>query len=164
MRKIKRVWVWVPTILILFIIYSFSAANGIQSSAMSAGLTDKIIHFFVSVPFLDFNSAQEVISLQVLHLFIRKLGHLTEYAALALSMAFALYKYRVNNRRLISCCMVFGFFYAGTDEIHQLFIIGRSGQFMDVLIDCLGMSAGIIFFYVLIRVCHSISIRMRSSS
>ena len=164
MRKIKRLWVWVPTILILCIIYNFSAANGIQSSAMSSGLADKIISFFVSVPFIDFNPAQEVISLQVLHLFIRKLGHLTEYAALALSMAFALYKYRVNNRRLMSICMVFGFFYAGTDEIHQLFITGRSGQFTDVLIDCLGMSAGVIFFYVLIRICHSLGVRIRSSS
>ncbi|QHQ59950.1 hypothetical protein Ana3638_03430 [Anaerocolumna sedimenticola] len=146
MKKLKRVWVWMPAILILFLIYNFSAANGLQSSAMSSNLTEKIINFFIRVPFLDFKPAQEKISFQVLHIFVRKLGHVTEYAALALSMAFALYQYQVNNGRLIVWCMAFGFFYACTDEVHQLFILGRSGQFTDVLIDSLGMIFGVLFF------------------
>jgi VanZ family protein len=142
------------------VIYNFSAANGVQSSAASNELTDKLINAFVAVPFLDFNPVQEEISLQVLYTLVRKLGHLTEYAALALAMVFALYKYHAGSRHLISWCMAFGFFYACTDEVHQLFILGRSGQFTDVLIDSLGMFFGVLFFYFLLFFCHSIKSKM----
>jgi VanZ family protein len=34
--------------------------------------------------------------------------------------------------------VVFVFFYACSDEIHQLFVLGREGAFRDVIIDTVG--------------------------
>ena len=38
-------------------------------------------------------------------------------------------------------------FYAAIDEIHQLFVPGRSGEIKDVLIDSCGSFIGIHFYY-----------------
>ena len=39
-------------------------------------------------------------------------------------------------------------FYAFTDEFHQLFITGRTGQLMDVGIDMIGVLFGVLVFYI----------------
>lgn len=39
--------------------------------------------------------------------------------------------------------LAIGIEYATIDEIHQLFVDGRSGQFTDVLIDTIGVAIGI---------------------
>lgn len=154
MNHIKKLWVWIPTALLLFIIFNFSSADGVKSAGMSSRLTVKLVNSFTAIPFLDFNPVQEKISVSMLHYLVRKAGHLTEYGALALTLAFALYKYHIGSSRLVFWSLAFGFFYACTDELHQLFVAGRSGRFTDVLIDSLGMSVGIVLFYLFIFFCH----------
>ena len=38
--------------------------------------------------------------------------------------------------------------YAISDEIHQIFVPGRSCQIFDMIVDCLGSITGIYLFYV----------------
>ena len=156
MKLTKKLVVWIPVILLLLIIYYFSSADGVQSAGMSSLLTDKLVGVFTAVPLLDLNPVQEAFSVDLLHYIIRKTGHLMVYAALALALAFALYQYRISSSRLILWSLSFGFFYACTDEIHQLFVLGRSGRFTDVLIDSLGMTLGILIFYFLLHFIHSL--------
>ena len=42
---------------------------------------------------------------------------------------------------------LFCFIYACTDEFHQLFVMGRSCEIRDVLIDTLGSFVGILIYY-----------------
>lgn len=42
--------------------------------------------------------------------------------------------------------------YAATDEIHQLFVAGRSGRFSDVLIDSSGALLGVLIFALIVRI------------
>lgn len=156
MKQTKKFIVWIPVILVLLLIYYFSSADGMQSAGMSSQVTDKIVNVFTAIPLLDLNPAQEAFSVDLLHYIIRKTGHISVYAALALTMAFALYHYRISSRRLIFWSLSFSFFYACTDEIHQLFVLGRSGRFTDVLIDSLGMTLGILTFYSLLYFIHSL--------
>jgi VanZ family protein len=151
-KRLAKLWVWIPVLFILMLIFNFSKADGVQSNAFSVGLTDRLVNVFVAVPFLDINPGQEQISLNILYFLVRKLGHFTEYAALAFALAFAFYRYHVNKGKLISCSMSFGIFYACTDEIHQLFVPWRAGRFTDVLIDSMGMFFGILIFYSLINI------------
>lgn len=151
-KRLAKLWVWIPVLFLLVLIFNFSGTDGVQSNTLSVSLTDRLVNVFVAVPFLDFNSGQEQISLNILNLLVRKLGHFTEYAALAFALAFALYRYHMNKGGLILISMAFGFFYACTDEIHQLFVPLRSGRFTDVLIDSLGMFFGILFFYSIINI------------
>ncbi len=46
----------------------------------------------------------------------------------------------------------FGTLYAITDEIHQLFIQGRSCEFRDVCIDSLGVLTGIVLMIGIIKI------------
>ena len=47
--------------------------------------------------------------------------------------------------------IIFSFLYACIDEIHQIFVPGRSAQFRDVLIDTLGASFGATITYLTIK-------------
>ena len=42
--------------------------------------------------------------------------------------------------------------YAASDEIHQLFVVGRAGRFTDVCIDGVGACLGILVFVLLVRI------------
>jgi VanZ family protein len=76
---------------------------------------------------------------------LRKLAHVTEYAALTYLWWRALRELRPDwkpSLPLIAAAAV-SLAYAGTDELHQSFVEGRHGTPVDVLIDGLGMSFAI---------------------
>ena len=68
---------------------------------------------------------------------VRKAAHMTEYAILALLLLGTITK----DRMLAVICLVAA--YAATDEYHQLFVPGRSGQVRDVVIDTVGGTLGL---------------------
>ena len=51
----------------------------------------------------------------------------------------------------LTMSILFSFLYACTDEIHQIFVPGRSAQFRDILIDTLGASFGATITYLAIK-------------
>jgi VanZ family protein len=61
---------------------------------------------------------------------------MSEYAILLLLLYYALSN--VISKHTLSLSLLVTFIYACSDEFHQLFIPGRSGQFKDVLIDTSG--------------------------
>jgi VanZ family protein len=71
---------------------------------------------------------------------IRKIAHMTLYAILAFCAACSQIKPSFKKVLLFCAC------YAYTDEFHQLFIPGRSGEIRDVCIDCLGACIGFLLF------------------
>jgi len=48
--------------------------------------------------------------------------------------------------------MLFGILYAITDEIHQLFVPGRTSSPLDVGIDSLGIVTGIVIFLIVTKI------------
>ena len=61
-----------------------------------------------------------------------------------------------ENMRRILISVVLAFTYACSDEIHQLFVPGRSGEFRDVCIDTCGASFGILLVWCVIRVARKL--------
>ncbi len=51
----------------------------------------------------------------------------------------------------LAMSILLSFLYACTDEIHQIFVPGRSAQFRDVLIDTLGASFGTLIAYLILK-------------
>lgn len=51
----------------------------------------------------------------------------------------------------LAISIIFSFLYACTDELHQIFVPGRSAQFRDILIDTLGASFGATITYLTIK-------------
>lgn len=73
---------------------------------------------------------------------------MTLYALLSLCIIQALIKEKIVY------CLSLCFFYACSDEFHQLFVPGRSGEFRDVCIDLLGSCIGLLLFFLLKKVVH----------
>lgn len=92
------------------------------------------------------------------------IGHLTGYGLLGLLL------YRAFNRgfspwelRNAYKSVLFGLFYAISDEIHQLFVPGREASLTDVLIDLTGVLGAIIFIrlYSLLKDCFFPGLRLK---
>ena len=77
-----------------------------------------------------------------------KAAHMTEYGILAILIAFHLKVCKVSGWKLFGISSVASITYAATDEFHQLFVPGRSGQLSDVMIDGAGAVLGAAFFYL----------------
>jgi VanZ family protein len=69
---------------------------------------------------------------------LRKFAHITEYAVLVF-LFYRAASQGVGRRRAIAYAALFAFTFALSDEYHQSFIIGRSGNAVDVSIDSLGI-------------------------
>jgi hypothetical protein len=69
---------------------------------------------------------------------LRKLAHAAEYAVLGALLARAL-----RDPRLAA---VVGMLYAVSDEVHQAFVPGRMGSPLDVVIDSIGVLAGVVLW------------------
>ena len=63
---------------------------------------------------------------------------------------FFTYKISINKKIIIS--LILGFVYACSDEIHQTFVAGRSGEARDVLIDTSGVFIGILISTLLYKI------------
>jgi len=68
---------------------------------------------------------------------VRKCSHFLEYMILAL-LVFNVLKLYFNMKQVTIITIVFVFIYACSDEIHQLFVLGREGAIRDVIIDTCG--------------------------
>lgn len=156
MKKIKFLRA-IIIILILFnmgAIFFFSAQKAVESDKTSDGFITALCKTVVS--YFDSLSPQEKeTTIKSLSHAVRKAAHMSEYALLGFLCAilFASYGYKIRNFAL-----GFGFstLYAATDEFHQLFVEGRSGQFSDVCIDAAGALTGVIFawfvYFIAVRI------------
>lgn len=78
---------------------------------------------------------------------VRKLAHLSAYALLGGLFIWALDYRRLGTRNAAAIGVVLSFVFAVTDEIHQAYVPGRSGEVGDVLIDTLGATIGAVLAY-----------------
>lgn len=127
-----------PTLLWMALIFYMSSKNGEASASMSGKLAEVLTTFFERIR--NDSMAGQTVFLERIEYLIRKLAHMTEYGVLFLWICFAV-KYlseKTNKGYQYLLSMLFTFFYACTDEIHQLFVNGRYGSTFDVMIDMIG--------------------------
>lgn len=150
---IKKRWLaWIPAILVMIMIFSFSSENGSESSGLSGSLTKSVIETVIGIANLEVTVAQEEHMIENIHTPVRKLGHLSEYALLGITIALALtLSHHLKGKRLYLISLCLCILYASSDEIHQLFIPGRSGMVTDVGIDAIGALAGICIFTLVFK-------------
>lgn len=98
------------------------------------------------------------ISFQIAHFIVRKAAHFTEFAVLGACLSVNFNDYKSQNALIkadkapakqvtwthpLIAAWITGTLYACTDEFHQLFVEGRSGEFRDICIDSAGVILGI---------------------
>lgn len=130
-KKIIVAASWCLVLFCMGIIFYFSAQDGDESQAFSDAI--KIIF---GIP----------VRVSVL----RKIAHFTEFAGLAV-LVFNAFRQTYGH-----FCPYLSFFvtaaYAASDELHQLFVPGRAGMLIDVVIDSLGAATAIAFLMIIIKI------------
>ncbi|TCL58976.1 VanZ like protein [Kineothrix alysoides] len=144
LRLVLRPLSFVPALLVMYMIFQLSAQNGITSSQLSYKVSFKIVTVADKVLDKDFSKAQIEHYADRIHHYVRKLGHVTEYFILAVTVAFPLYVYGVRGFPLMIVAGIFCVGFAAFDEYHQSFVAGRGPSSRDVAIDSIGIFIGII--------------------
>lgn len=78
----------------------------------------------------------------------RKSAHAMAYLVLGVLCMTTLYQYPIRNGRRFALALAVCMGYAVTDELHQIFVAGRSGQITDVCIDTSGALLGILIVWL----------------
>ena len=97
-------------------------------------------------------------TVDALNVLLRKFAHASVYFILAIITTAAIIQLnKKTERRCYVLAVIFCFIYAITDEYHQLFVNGRSGEFRDVLIDTSGAIIGALCVWIAIKVRNKIN-------
>ena len=82
-KKTKRVLYWGITLVLMILIFSFSAKNGTSSAGMSIGYAKELARILSFFGFFKIHSnADLMMHAEAVHTFVRKTAHFTEYAVL----------------------------------------------------------------------------------
>ena len=74
------------------------------------------------------------------------MAHFTEYLILGILVLNYLSTYGKLNKRMLIVALIICYLYAFSDEIHQIFIPGRTAKVLDTLIDGSGSLIGLIIY------------------
>ena len=138
----KKVFKLMLLILWMILIFCFSNQKADDSSKLSDGVIVRIASVFVKGD-LTKNKKDELIDKYTF--IIRKAAHFSIYLILGILSINLLSSFDI--KRIIAFSGLICFIYACTDEFHQLFVIGRSCEVRDILIDTLGSLTGILIYY-----------------
>jgi len=128
---------WLPVLIWLGVIFLGS------TDMLSAEHTSRFL-----VPFLRWIDPQiSFATLNAIQLGIRKLGHLTEYAILAMLLWRALRsgtRWQMRMSILFLVAALASAIFAASDEFHQSFVPSRTASPTDVMIDICGALVGLL--------------------
>jgi len=120
------------------VIFMFSAQPASASSQMSGSLMKWLVDI------IDVTPIPEILGEELLHTFIRKMAHFTVYFVLGVLVYRATHEGGEMEWKRVWMPLFICMAYAASDEFHQLYVPGRSGQVTDVLIDSSGALLGIL--------------------
>lgn len=146
------------TLIMMIVIFIFSAQPADESSAMSSPLAEAAVDLLYP-SFETMPSDVQTDLLDTWSHIIRKTAHFCEYALLGALILLSLGSIRsiktelgaldAARRSLLPlAAFAIGALYAASDELHQRFVEGRSGQLSDVLLDSAGVMAGILLIFL----------------
>ena len=148
---------WFLTCLTLFwmvFIFMMSSAGKDESNSQSGAVCEFICEHFVE-GYEEMAPEEQIQIQQKISFPVRKCAHLSEYAVLGALMTLTAASWRREGEETMRTgetpggtvrilpVLAAGFLYAVSDEIHQIFVPGRSGEPRDVLIDTSGVLIGI---------------------
>ena len=142
MNRSKQLLVaWLPVVLWLLLI--FGASTDVMSSTHTSRIIGPVLRWI--------NPEISDATVRGIQIGVRKCGHLTEYAILALLL------YRATRRtlerpadiwcrRCAATAWAIAFLYAASDEWHQTFVPSRGPSIHDVMIDSAGALLGLLLW------------------
>ena len=136
---------WLPVLLWTALI--FTASGDKHSAQHSSRFVEPFLHWLFP--------KMAKVDIEKIHHFFRKIGHLTEYAVLAILVWRALHMTKNNlppwSWPKVGGTLLVVFLFAASDEFHQSFVPNRTPQFSDVLIDTIGGAIGLLLLWLFQR-------------
>lgn len=130
-------------LLWMVVIFMLSHQSASISSGQSGVFVEQLHHIAPSV------------DQQLLTFLVRKGAHIFAYFVLGILTFNALRRINLSrfkfNRPAVLSIIVCAL-YAASDEFHQLFIIGRSGEFRDIMIDSCAAMIGVFIISIFVRI------------
>ena len=126
---------FIPAILMMSLIFSFSSQNGTESSQLSEKVARGI---FITIDHVmdrgwDDEKIQELADEYQYP--VRKLAHMTEYCLLAICVSLPLYVYGLRGFALTFLAGILCVAFAASDEFHQTMVANRGPSVKDVGIE-----------------------------
>lgn len=150
--KTKTILAYLLVVIWMIVIFLFSNATGDISGGSSKGILSHIVTFTDNIVVkigvkdkaLTNNEKEKIV--ESLNIPIRKLAHFSEYLILCILWLRAFNLSNVKHKYIFA--LILSILYAMSDEYHQTFIAGRSGQAFDVFIDSSGSFMGNLIYYI----------------
>lgn len=131
-------------LLCMVTIFLFSNDTSDESTKKSDGVIINATEFFLGKT-LNFVEKEKYIDTFVTP--VRKSAHFLIYFVLGLLIISFLKEFNLNYKSVLIAILI-SFLYACSDEVHQMFVAGRSCEIRDVIIDTMGSVFGIIIYFI----------------
>lgn len=145
----KRVINTILIILWMSLIFVLSNDTAVESSKKSDGLIVRCVQDIIK---RDLSTKEKEKVLKYLVKPVRKSAHFFLYFVLGILIINLFKSFELFNYKTILLAVLLCFLYACSDEIHQLFIKGRSCEVRDILIDTIGSLSGISVYYLFSKI------------
>ncbi len=129
-------------ILWMILIFCLSNRTAVESTANSNVIIDFIIDCSSKIIGHEYNDLEIQNFYDILEFPVRKSAHFCLYLVFGIFVFLFINEFNYNTREKMMISLLICLIYAFSDEIHQLFVLGRSGEFRDVLIDFCGSILG----------------------
>ncbi len=144
----KKIILTVLIIICMATIFTLSGQEAKESAELSRGTVEKIVNSTPVIKDLPKEEKKEIVS--EVHTAVRKTAHFALY--LILGMLVYMLALEFGIRYSFAAALAFCLIFAISDEIHQLFIDGRSAEIRDVCIDTAGAVTGELLVNVLKKI------------
>lgn len=154
MKNWKRAISVLAVIGWMCLIFHYSSQPAAESTKISDTVCYRIIDTIDGWFSQGFTSEQKEAYAEAITYPVRKAAHMTEYAVLAVLILNGLYQFSpfAHRRSYYLLTQAGTSLYAATDEFHQRFVPGRSGNLMDVGIDSVGAVIALLIVFGLTKV------------
>lgn len=159
-QKIRKMAVTILAAILLVclyvVIFRFSDQNGETSGSVSREVTEVIIKQVDKMTGRKWTADMKAALVEYWEHPVRKLGHFSEYALMAVILFVMWIPWIPRKKRFYFLIIMWVFLSAAFDEAHQLFVAGRSGNPLDVMLDtgggCFGLLVSTIICTIILRV------------
>ena len=142
MKKNLRYILIIMIIINCIIIFRFSSEQSEKSDKTSGRVVNAIIELNPKTRNLSQEEKEK--KKEEIVVPVRKTAHFTVYTSLGIWLYLCAKTFEGKNKNKILISIALAFLYACSDEIHQVFVPGRSGDLRDVCIDTCGAMFGIL--------------------
>ncbi len=149
LRYLLKPLSFIPAIVMMYLIFMFSAQNSTDSGKLSLIVSKYIVLIYNKICMKGFSNERLNELIFYIHPYVRKGAHVTEYMLLAMSVSLPLYVYRIRGIGLTLFAGGFCVIFACLDEYHQSFVAGRVSDPHDILIDSIGILIGVILIRII---------------